>query len=1021
MKLYHIFALVATCACVWVPVPLKGQLRTLAQGATPQEKVSRVKPIKVNRLPAGTDSVYALPYMENFDDKAAFEQFTVVNSNNDDCTWIYDTRLQAARYSNSATLPADDWLMTPALKLDKAHAYTLKFKYRAGFWNYTEAFEVGVGAGTDIALFKNIVPRIETAVDSYQWNETEFNVDEDGNYRIGVHAVSKVDQYYLFIDEISVVEKAVLAAPAAATSIDVTPGAQGALTAQVAFKAPELAYDGTPLESLTKVELYRGERLLTTFSNPAPGEQLSYTDSSPAQGTNHYAVVGYNAAGKGQVAVKSAYVGIDIPAAPQHIMLGEAAQGVSLSWQAPAEGVHHGYYDASTLKYNIYSQEGEIIVKNTGQTTYTDDKVVLTGPQSLLYYGVSALTSGGESPIAPSNALVVGDAYTLPFHESFALGEPLPEHFFWAEQSGENGYVFSKTHSYDDEYGCLEFLPKNEGDKASFNTGKIDISSAENPAVMFTFFGYPGHPIKLKVVATSPQRTDTLATFDYTKIGDVKEWKKNVLLLDKFKTDDYVVLKFLAESNDLAIPVYIDDINVIDYFEYNVKAELRIFAEGKVGQESMIGVKLTNMGSQPTTDMTVALYVEGEKVDEHECFDLPVNLNSMEFLYYAPKLTDPDTIHVYAVVSYAKDQDLNDNTTFVGKMNIRHPIYPRVGDLAGNVTGKGNVHLWWTAPTGIEGGEKTESFESYEPWIIDNIGFWTVVDADRGSTYGISAVEFKHETEPMAFMTFNPKALGIDVESVPQFKPATGDQYLVAMSAISSTAQSGHNDDWLISPLLTGEAQTVSFLAKNLDISYPEKFEVLYSTTDKDISNFIVLKTVEDPLSEWTQIQTDLPQGALYFAIRSIATDSYALMIDDIDYQAAPLNIIGYNVYMDKEKVGRTGGATTFDKSDIALGVHDFRVSTLYSVGESALSNVVSLDVSTSGVEQPTAAPASVTVGERVISMKAPTGTCAFIYTVDGRVFYSGCLTSPSLDVTVPSGVYIVRLGDQLIKKVIVN
>ena len=35
------------------------------------------------------------------------------------------------------------------------------------------------------------------------------------DYRIGVHAMSKADQYYLFIDDISISEKALLAAPAA--------------------------------------------------------------------------------------------------------------------------------------------------------------------------------------------------------------------------------------------------------------------------------------------------------------------------------------------------------------------------------------------------------------------------------------------------------------------------------------------------------------------------------------------------------------------------------------------------------------------------------------------------------------------------------------------------------------------------------------------------------------------------------------------------------------------------------------
>ena len=46
-----------------------------------------------------------------------------------------------------------------------------------------------------------------------------------------------------------------------------------------------------------------------------------------------------------------------------------------------------------------------------------------------------------------------------------------------------------------------------------------------------------------------------------------------------FKNDDYVILKFLAESYNTAIPVYIDDINVINYLEYNVKAELRLVSE----------------------------------------------------------------------------------------------------------------------------------------------------------------------------------------------------------------------------------------------------------------------------------------------------------------------------------------------------------------------------------------------------------------------------------------------------------
>ena len=37
-----------------------------------------------------------------------------------------------------------------------------------------------------------------------------------------------------------------------------------------------------------------------------------------------------------------------------------------------------------------------------------------------------------------------------------------------------------------------------------------------------------------------------------------------------------------------------------------------------------------------------------------------------------------------------------------------------------------------------------------------------------------------------------------------------------------------------------------------------------------------------------------LPKGTRYFAIHSIATDSYALMIDDIEYEMAPIFYSGY-------------------------------------------------------------------------------------------------------------------------------
>ena len=974
----------------------------------------QVRPIRVQRAAGAAQT---LPYSEDFSKMSSFDNFVVIDANQDQYTWTYDYGNQAVRYNQNSAQAADDWLLTPALKLTKSHSYELTFKYRAGFWLYAETFEVGVGKDTVTSAYKQIVPKTTTKVDTLQTMTVEFTVTDDGEYRIGFHAVSAADQYQLYIDDISVTEKASLDAPAATQYFDVTPGHKGALTAALSFKAPEVSYSGARLTSLNKVEVLRGTDVIKTFDTVVPGQQLSLTDDGAKQGINHYSVIGYNDAGKGEAAVRDAYVGIDVPEAPAVSLRATEPQGVDLTWQAPQQGEHQGYFEPDALTYSVYSQSGQSLASGLKVLTWADPSVSLTGQQRLVYYGVTATSIGGESQVGVSNPIVVGDAYGLPFHESFADGQPLPTHFFWTERSGESNFEFSTTHSIDDEYGCLEYLPKVAGDKASFNTGKIDVSTAGNPALMFAFYAYPGHPIRLSVLATTAELTDTLATYNYDGgVGDTKEWKKNVLLLDKFKGRKDVIIKFLAQSDDLAIPVYIDDINVIDYLDYNVQAQLRTFATATVGEDCMFGVKITNLGSQPATGLSVDLYVEGEKVDSHECSDLPKNYDSMQFMYYTPKLTDPDTIHVWGVVHYAQDQDLSDNTTLVGAVVVKHPTYPRVTDLTGEVIGESTVHLDWSTPADAAGGVRTDDFESYEAFKTSGYGFWTTIDGDGASTWGISDVNFTHEGEPMAFMTFNPTACGINLDWSPQFTPNSGKQYVLAMSAQSGQAKNGHNDDWLISPQLSGKAQTVSFMTKHVDTQYPEVFEVLYSTTTADTAAFKLLSTHSELLSAWTKIEAQLPEGAKYFAVHSIGKDSYALMIDDATFDAAPLTIVGYNVYCDKQVIGRTGGATNYDVTGVTAGPHDYQVTAIYTVGESSLSNVVTLDVEKSGISDVQQAQVNAVVSGNELTMQGAPGVAWIVATIDGRLIGQGTLDKQAHSLRLAPGLYVAKIGKQAFK-----
>ena len=129
-----------------------------------------------------------------------------------------------------------------------------------------------------------------------------------------------------------------------------------------------------------------------------------------------------------------------------------------------------------------------------------------------------------------------------------------------------------------------------------------------------------------------------------------------------------------------------------------------------------------------------------------------------------------------------------------------------------------------------------DSFETYDDFAID-FPPWTTIDIDGELTYGHTGFNFTHENEPYAFMIFNPSTVD-PPQTDPEIQPHTGDKYVVCW-AVQNTLQ---NDDWLISPQLDGNFETVSFWAKSYSDAYNiERFEVGVSTTNADPANFTII------------------------------------------------------------------------------------------------------------------------------------------------------------------------------------
>lgn len=255
----------------------------------------------------------------------------------------------------------------------------------------------------------------------------------------------------------------------------------------------------------------------------------------------------------------------------------------------------------------------------------------------------------------------------------------------------------------------------------------------------------------------------------------------------------------------------------------------------------------------------------------------------------------------------------------------------------------------------------------------------------------------------------------------PTFDAHSGDKYLFSLFR----QDNGTVDDWAISPQLTGDAQTISFWAKSYDAQYPETIRVCYSTTGKNVSDFIEIDgaTVEGVPGDWTEYTFELPAGSKYFAINSCATDSYMLMIDDVTYTPMPLlstyEIAGYNVYRDGVKINSEPVAECEFVDNNVESDKEYRyvVTVLYTDrGESTPSD--ELVLSTAGIGSVIDGGVSVKARDGKIFVFNAEGRAIVVSSVNGSIVYSGVGRSKT-EIGVPAGVYAVKAGNKVVKVIV--
>lgn len=871
-----------------------------------------------------------LPYEHAFNNAECLNLYTIVNANGDNRTWGYDDSRDVLLYPYSSSENADDYAITPPLQISNEKTILVEVNAYSYMLKYPESLEITLGTSTDPATHTVIIPATQLNWESPQTLRTYVKIDEPGNYHIGIHAVSKYDMYFMLVTDIKVSEGPSLNTPKAVQDVIATPGANGALTTTITFKAPTETFDGNALTESITITTYRDNEIIgTTTCNP--GEEGTIVDNNAINGFNKYVLVTSNSAGDGESYEITCRCGVDTPSSVNNIKFTTAEDNFTtvISWDAPTEGVEGGYIDPSNLTYTIYVPGTDSYnVETIGETTELSYEFTATDNTLQGYtFSISAKNDIGESDLN-GGSVVLGKPYVIPFVEAIE-GTTLITSPWFTSSDSPTSYATWELGSNMENYNLPEVVAAPDGGMAicydffEFSDGgcnlqvpKISLIGAESPTLYFSIY-------------------------HYTTAADINEFAISIT------TDDATYEEiFVKKVNDAATNGWV---------EYQVSLD-------EYKDASWIGLMLSAR----------------------------ISANGFVFLDYLGV----------------------ENT-------LENDIMRVVTDLEGTVNENVVTLTWSEVTTGPV--PTVDDMESYESFIIDNIGEYTVVDGDNAETYGIEGTyEYPFLYEPKAWQVWAPAEFDITAEA---WAPYEGDKCLIAFSTATDAA-----NDWLISPEVMGGTELSFWVSIPTKQYGAEKFEVLYSSTDTEIESFTLISQEAKSTEGWEQYKYTLPEDAKYFAIRYISTDIFALLIDNLSYvdpsaEISNLTILGYNIYCNGQKVNNDVVTETtynyeFDADQTTLS---FNVTVVYSEGESTFSNTVTITTDNVGIDDINSLGINIYGQNNYIKIENVAGRMVNVYTIDGKAVYNAKATDNDILIPANLGVYIVNIDNKASCKVFVR
>lgn len=979
-----------------------------------------------NSATALVGAARAIPYVETFDNSTAFYSYAVIDEAGDGTdqgnTWIWhpEHRLPIwwISYYDYGKC-ANDWMVTPTLNLDPEKVYAFAFD-TYGFSSGTSqaAFSVYLGKeATKESLTHFILKDSYTVPVGHPHTVSGYFVPNVDECRIGFQMTNDGKDHTAF-DNVRVLEFGSTAIPAA----PVLTAEKSADKVLIHATMPTKNMAGSTVGTLTGAKCYRmsDNSLVGTLTVVTAGAEATFVDTAPHYGDNEYYVFAINSAGEGIEATVKINV---LPPAPQQVNFVEVRSSGSdavIEWEYPLDmkGANGKVITETELRYNIYRTVGSItekIAQDVKGSSYTDTNVERNFPttqQAKVTYKVEAVTDGGSAAQVAATA-IVGPTVDLPYNCSFDNAtEPFINYTGWNWSRQNNGYDPLVHGGQDDNWLLTAYA------SGAIHSPRINLTGLMNPRMTFYLYVSDNSTYNAGSVSISIEEVDANGNVKapkntgYTfKVAAAESgWKLCEVDLSKFGNLERASILFNAYVGGKG-SVHIDNVRITGD---RPATDMRIRrvngpVNAQAGRKNVYTAVVQNNGTDDCTDVTLEFFADDNSIAT-QTRSIAAGAEAEVDFDFIPTLAQiGQNVFISARVSANGDSNPTNDASQMQTSVIAANL-PYITTLAAKPAASG-VELTWDDPDDYPNDMSiTDDFTGYENFSISNLGNWTLLDGDgtitlNGISGSLGDYTWPNCGDPQSWIVFNPAHLRLTNLCTPY----SGDRCLVCFTCASS-----QNDDWLISPLLIGTRQTLSFMTRAMHSSYlKEQLEIWVSKSTTDRSAFTKLTTINVTSINWRQIEQQLPAGTRYFAIRCTSPAQFAVMVDNIRYSPAtePIELWGFNIYRNDQQIAtEIGDMQYLDPDGHADGSDLYHVTAVYAQGESAYSNVG--DPTQSSVNEISTQDIVITPTPNGAYISGAQGQVIRVYTTSGILIHSIRATGADA-ITLPSGLYIIQVANQ--------